>query len=126
MIWLLKTVGSWVLSSVTGGSLKSILETIDKGMDDQTRKEEIKAEVTKTWINAQANLLVGRTWWFQIFFVLPLGLWWTAVIIDSIFMFENWDVAALPPPLDTWAGSIIGALFIVDGGKALIGRFTSK
>ena len=123
MISILLKAGAWIVSSLTGGSLGKILSTIDKGFDDEVRKEEAKAEVTKTWINAQANLLVGRTWWFQLFFVIPLGFWWSAVIIDSVFQFPDWDVAALPPPLDNWAASIVGALFIVDGGKALLGRF---
>lgn len=106
----------------TGGSLDKILDTINKRMDDDVQREEIKAEVTKKWIEAQANLLVGRTWWFQLFFVIPLGLWWTAVILDSIFGWQR-SIAALPPPLDQWAGWIISALFIVDGSKAIIGRF---
>lgn len=117
--WIIKKI----ISAVTGGSLEKILDVIESKMDNEVTKEEIKAEVTKTWINAQANLLVGRTWWFQLFFVIPLGFWWTAIIIDSVFMFQNWDVAALPNPLDEWAAYIISALFIVDGGKALIGRY---
>lgn len=120
---MIMTIFKTVLNWFVGGSLEKILDVIDKKMDDDVKKEEIKADVTKTWINAQANLLVGRTWWFQLFFVIPLGLWWTAVIIDSIFRIDNWDVAALPSPLDDWAAYIISALFIVDGGKALIGRF---
>lgn len=115
---VLKMLGGFI----TGGTLKDLLSTIEKGMDDEVRKEELKAEVTKTWINAQASLLVGRTWWFQLFFVIPLGMWWTAVILDSIFGWEH-DIAALPPPLDEWAGWIISALFIADVSKAVIGRF---
>lgn len=113
----------WALSLFTGGSLDRILDTIEKRMDNEVTKEEIKAEVTKVWINAQANLLVGRTWWFQLFFVVPLGFWWAAVMVDSVFQVEAWNVASLPSPLDEWAAYIISALFIVDGGKALIGRF---
>lgn len=129
--WLF-TVGGWVLNAgrlvgsiFTGGSLESILNTIDKGMDDEVRKEEVKADVTKKWIDRQADLLVGRTWWFQLFFVIPLGFWWTAVCLDSVFGWEH-DIAALPSPLDDWAAAIIGALFIVDGGKALLGRVVGK
>lgn len=114
--------GKWLLKFFVGGSLDSLLSTINKHFDNDVRKEEIKADVTKKWIDAQANLLVGRTWWFQLFFVLPLGMWWTAVILDSIFGWQH-DILALPTPLDEWAGWIISALFIVDGGKALIGRF---
>jgi hypothetical protein len=118
LTWLFKTI----FGMFTGGGLEKILDVIEHKMDDETKKEEIKAEVTKTWINAQANLLVGRTWWFQLLFLVPLGIWWAAVIADSVCQFDNWNVAALPSPLDSWAASMIGAVFVIDGGKALVGR----
>lgn len=121
MTWLLK-LGGFIASLFTGGSLGKILDTINKKMDNEVLKDQIKADVTKKWVEAQAALLVGRTWWFQLFFVIPLGLWWTAVILDSIFGWEH-NIAALPKPLDEWAGWIVSALFLVDSGKALIGRF---
>lgn len=125
MNWLL-AIGKFVGQFFVGGSLDGILRTIEKGLDNEVTKEEVKAEVTKEWIKAQAALLVGRTWWFQLFFVVPLGLWWTSIIIDSIMLHFSWythTTSALPYPLDDWAAWIISALFIVDGGKALVGRF---
>lgn len=119
---ILLKIGSAAIGLFTGGSLDKILDTINKKMDDDIQREQIKADVTKKWVEAQAGLLVGRTWWFQLFFVIPLGLWWTAVILDSIVGWEH-NIAALPAPLDEWAGWIISALFIVDGSKALMGRF---
>lgn len=121
MFWL-KKLGSLLIGALTGGSLEKILDVIENKLDNETKKEEIKAEVTKKWIDAQASLLVGRTWWFQLFFVLPLGFWWTAVILDSIFGWEH-DVASLPGITEDFAAAIISALFIVDGTKAVIGRF---
>lgn len=110
----------------TGGTLDSILNTIEKGMDNEEAKEQVKADVTKKWIEAQANLLVGRTWWFQLFFVVPLGVYWSALLWVSAFPFLGWSVAALPSPYYEWAAGIVSALFIVDGGKALIGRFVKN
>lgn len=120
MIW---SIGKWLLSLFTGGSLEKILDVIERKMDNEVTKEEIKAEVTKTWINAQANLLVGRTWWFQLFFLIPLGAWWTAIAFDSIVQIDGWDVAKLPAPLDEWAGWMISSVFLIDGTKAIIGRY---
>lgn len=120
-------IGQWVVGLLTGGSLEKILDIIDSKMDNDVKKEELKAEVTETWIKAQSSLLVGRTWWFQLFFVVPLGLWWTSVIIDSILTYFSWydhTTAALPSPLDSWAGWIISALFVVDGSKAVLGRWS--
>lgn len=116
---------SKVLGWLTGGTLDRILDTVDKNFDNEVKKEEIKAEVTKKYVDAQANLLVGRTWWFQLLFVVPLGIWFTSVVLDSILIYWDWythTTAALPEPLNTWAGWIISALFLVDGTKALIGR----
>lgn len=121
---MIGTIFKMVLGYFTGGTLDRILDTVDKKFDNETERERIKGEVTTTYIQAHANLLVGRTWWFQLFFVVPLGLWWTAVILDSIFVWEA-NIAALPKPLDEWAGWIISALFIVDGTKAVIGRAKS-
>ena len=119
-------LGGFALKTLTGGSLESILSTIDKHMDADVEREKIKADVTKTFVEAQSQLLVGRTWWFQLFFVLPLGLWWSAVIFDSIVHIGH-VTYALPAPLDSWAGWIVSALFLVDGTKAIgnsiIGKF---
>lgn len=116
------TAGKSIGGLFTGGNLDNILKTIEKGMDDEDKKEVVKAEVTKKWIDAQANLLVGRTWWFQLFFVVPLGVYWSALLWVSAFPGLGWTVNALPSPYYEWAAGIVSALFIVDGGKALLGR----
>jgi hypothetical protein len=113
--------GKFIGGLFTGGTLDTILRTIDKNTTDGPTAEQLKADVTKKWIDAQAALLVGRTWWFQLFFVVPLGVWWTAIILDSILPGE-WGIAKLPAPLDEWAGWIMSALFIADAGKSILGR----
>jgi hypothetical protein len=118
MKWLFSTLLSWF----TGGTLDRVLDTVDARIDNATEREKIRAEVTRAYVSAQASLLAGRTWWFQLFFVVPLGAWFAAVVADSIFRF-SWNVAALPAPLDTWAGWIVSSLFLVDGAKAVIGRW---
>lgn len=108
----------------TGGSLDKILDTIEKRLDNEVTKEDIKARVTETWVKAQANLLVGRTWWFQLFFVIPMAVHWSALNFVSAFPMWGWTVHALPSPFDQFQGWIISALFIVDGSKAILGRFS--
>lgn len=126
MGWLIK-LGGWAAGLLTGGSFGKILDMINTKMDNDVLREELKADVTKTWITAQANLLVGRTWWFQLLFVIPLGLWFSSVILDSILGSFDWYdhvTYSLPSPIDDWAGWIISALFIVDGSKAVLGRWS--
>lgn len=116
-------LGRGVAGVFTGGSLDSILGTIERGMSDDVEKERTKADVVKTWINAQASLLTGRTWWFQLFFVVPLGLYFSSVCFQAAFPQWSWGTGDLPSPMDEWAMYIVSALFIVDGTKAAIGTF---
>ena len=54
-------------------------------------------------------------------FAAPLALWFCSVVVYSVFWHQNgpfpqdWDIAALPQPLDTWAGWIITFIFGVGG-----------
>ena len=122
MFWL-KKIGGFLLSIFTGGSLEKFLDTIEAKIDSETKKEEVKAEVTKKWVEAQSNLLVGRTWWFQLFFVIPAGFYWSALLLVSAFPMIAWEVQRLPGFAEEIYFMIVSALFIVDGGKALIGRY---
>lgn len=117
------TIVKWAAGLFTGGTLEKILDTIEHKIDDETKKEEIKADVTKTYVTAKASLMVGRTWWFQLFFVIPMSVHWAAINWVSTFPQYGWTVHPLPAPFDEWEGWIISALFLVDGSKAILGRF---
>ncbi|MAB01097.1 MAG: hypothetical protein CMN87_19810 [Stappia sp.] len=86
-------------------------------------REAIRAEVAAR-AEARALLVAEGEHFFsaarlgRLLFVLPLGLWWGAVMADSVFAF-SWNVAALPAPLDDWAGAILASLFLVDGMKGV-------
>jgi hypothetical protein len=127
MAWLITAgkmlfdLGRWAAGFITGGNLDSILSTIDKRLDNEVTKEEVKADVTKKWIDAQTQLLVGRTWWFQLFFVIPAGIYWTALIFAQ-FPVLGWTVYRMPGFAEEVFLGIVSALFIVDGGKALISK----
>lgn len=122
MLALFARIGGTLMAWLTGGTLDRILDSIDKKVDSETERQRIKASIIEAQFRARASLLTGRTWWFQLFFVVPLGIWFSAIVADSLFHF-TWNVAALPAPLDTWAGWIVSSLFLVDGSKAIIGRF---
>lgn len=113
---------------LTSGPLDRILTTVDRKMDNETERERVKAKAVETYIDAQTRVLTGRGWWFPLFFIAPLGVWFASVCIYSILFCtrcaypQAWSVAALPAPLDEWAGIIIGSLFLAKSGEALIAR----
>lgn len=122
-----------ILSSVFG----FLTGPINRFFDYRTQRAIVEGQVMKQSIQADIELnrikkevhAINQGWWATRWivpgFAYPLIVWWTAVIADSIYQFPNWNVAALPPPLDEWAGAIIMSFFIVRGAEVLgnsIGR----
>lgn len=117
-----------LLKFLFGSPLERVLQTVENTMDSETERERIKAEAVKTYVQAQASILTGKGWWFPLFFIAPLGIWFAAVCIYSVLFCaqcafpQPWSIAALPTPLDQWAGVIIGSLFLARYGENLLAR----
>ncbi|QGZ36813.1 hypothetical protein [Stappia indica] len=123
---------SALLAFLAGPLLSALVGLMERRLSAKERQGELaaelaaqeiraeiaaRAEARKVLIAEQGTLLsAGRIG--RLVFVLPLGVWWTAVIADSIFGFA-WNVSALPAPLDEWAGGIVLSLFLVDGAKGI-------
>lgn len=119
-----------ILSRLFGsGALDRILDAVDRKVDSETERQRIKAETVQSYVNAQAKTLAGRGWWFPLFFIVPLGFWWASVLVYSVLFCrtcafpQEWSIAALPSPLDEWAGIMIGSLFIGRIGQQIIERW---
>ena len=85
-----------------------------KRIEAEVMVEHIRQAVEETRIMAKIeSQKLGNPifWFFLALFIIPLGVFWTAVIADSVYQFPNWNVAALPPPLDDWAARMIAWLF---------------
>ncbi|MEP3049664.1 MAG: hypothetical protein ABJL55_17570 [Roseibium sp.] len=91
--------------------------------------EEIRAEIDARR-QARAVLLAesGHFWSAgrlgRMLFVLPLGLWWAAVCLDSVFRF-GWAIAEVPVLRD-WGGAIVTSLFLVDGARSVMRGINSR
>jgi hypothetical protein len=53
--------------------------------------------------------------------VLPFGIWWAAIFVDSIFSMP-WDVLALPPDIMALAVWLVPAIVIGDVGRTILAR----
>lgn len=117
-----------ILSWLTSGPLDRIFATVDKQIAATTDREKLKSDLAAEYIRAQAAVLTGRGWFFPLFFIAPLGFWFGAVCIYSVLWCracafpQYWTIAALPAPLNEWAGIIIGSLFLAKTGEAVIAR----
>lgn len=108
--------------------LDRIFQTIDNAISNETTREQVKADLAKTYVAAQVSTLTGKGWWFPLLFLVPAGLWFSAVCVYSILFCkacvfpQTWTIAALPSPLDSWMGAIVGSLFIGKAGEQIIAR----
>lgn len=58
----------------------------------------------------------------RLLIVVPFGIWWTAIFIDSTFNMP-WDVLALPASIDSMARVLIPAILIADAGALTLRRW---
>jgi hypothetical protein len=110
------------------GPLNRVLDSVDHKIDNVTERERVKSQLIQTYFSSQVAILTGRGWWFPLLFLVPAGFWFASVCIYSVLFCtgcaypQDWTVAALPPPLDSWMGAIVSSLFIGKAGGELISR----
>ena len=110
-----------VFRFLTGGILGRVLETVDRRIEADTDREKIKGEIIKEHYRTRADWMRSGGFWLMLIFAVPLAFWWAAVIIYSVLWCQGcawpqeWSIAALPPPLDEWAGIVVVSIFGVLG-----------
>ena len=95
-----------------------------KQTSDSLEREKIRAQTEESKDKWKAVILTSTgAWLFQLFFIVPLALWFFSVVLYSVFFCQNcvypvgWTIAALPSPLNDWAAAIIAFLFLTNTGR---------
>jgi hypothetical protein len=115
------SLGRTILGWLTGSTLDRILTSVDNKFDNETERERIRAEIITEYTKSQVALLSGRGWWFPLLFLGPLGFWFAAVCIYSVFWCagciypQPWSIADLPDTLKVWAGAMVSSVFLGKG-----------
>jgi len=124
MTWLI----GWAIKIFGGGVLDKVIDAFTKSEDIRIKGKEIDADTIKhamtSYVAAQADQNATQVakfqfpwfWMMVALFILPLGVWWSAILIDSTFDAVDWKVANLPTQeLRDWAGQMITFLFYTGG-----------
>lgn len=110
-----------LLGWLTGGVLDRLLATVDRTVSAQTDREALKRDLIVEHYRTRADWMRAGGFWLMMMFAVPLALWWAAVLVYSVLWCagcafpQTWTIAALPAPLDEWAGMIVMAVFGVIG-----------
>lgn len=113
---------SAILSWLSGGVLDRLLRSVDHSIDNETERQAIRAKVIEKYVETAAETrqtaMQSRVfWWTWALFSVPLGAWFAAICLDSIFLF-SWDVADLPASVKPYANQIFAAVFGSGAGVA--------
>lgn len=117
-----------LLGFLAGGILDRVLSTVDRKIAAETDREALKADIIREHYRTRADFMRAGGFWLMLLFAGPLAFWWAAVLIYSVLWCagcawpQPWTIAALPAPLDDWAGLIVMAIFGVLGVDRLRGR----
>jgi len=131
---------AFLISKGFGGLVDRALDAVERRAELQNDSDRIKAMTTvelareavkETQIMADLNRAKFAFPWFWMFaamFIVPLGVWWTAVLADSIpyirDIFGDQQVFDLPnAQMQEWAGDMIRWLFYVGSGVGVIKAF---
>lgn len=115
----------FILSWLTSGPLDRVLDTVDHKISSETDREKIKGDIIKEHYRQRAEWMRAGGFVLMLLFALPLAAWFGAVVIYSMLwcagcvLPQQWTIAALPAPLDEWAGLIIVSIFGVIGVSRL-------
>ena len=110
-----------LLGWLSGGVLDRVLTTVDRRVAAQTDREKLKADIIREHYRTRSDFMRAGGFWLMLLFAAPLAVWWAAVIVYSVLWCQGcvwpqpWSIAALPPPLDEWAGMIVISIFGVIG-----------
>lgn len=109
---------------LSGDVIGRAFDVIDKKVAAETDRERLKADVLQTWLKNRTVM----PWYVDFCFIGPLAVWWASVILYSIFwcqkcaFAQSWSIAALPAPLDQWAGWIILSRF----GAGMVQQYMAR
>lgn len=110
-----------IIMSFLGSPISRAFDVIEKNIEAKTDREAIKGEIIKAHYSNRAAYMRAGGFWLMVAFAAPLAFWFTAVVVYSVFWCagcafpQGWTIAALPPPLDEWAGVMIVSIFGVIG-----------
>ncbi len=109
------------LAGLFRGPLSRVMDTVDKRIQADTDKEKIKGDLLREYYRTRADWMRSGGIWLTLLFALPLAFWFASVVVYSVLWCQGcaypqqWTIAALPAPLDEWAGAIILSIFGVVG-----------
>ena len=126
------TIVAFLAKIGLGGIVDKAIHLLERRAELEVDKDKLRTELTAEYLRQtveevrimadynKAKLQFPWFWCFAALFLCPLGMWWAAVIFDSIFHF-GWAVADLPTQqMKDAASRMIEWVFYTGAGVAAL------
>lgn len=119
-MWLISTIGAWVLRAASSRLLQSVAGILLKSSDNATQiaLKQIDVELTARAAARDIRLATAGYWELRLITALIAGsftLHLCVVTLDTVFKL-GLKVAKFPTPFDEWEGAILLSFFGVQAG----------
>lgn len=103
-------------SAFTGGIFDRIFDSVDKAVDNETARQQIRANAVNKYTEILAHDRADARkymffWYAWSLFAFPLGMWWALVVIDTFVTFIDLGIPNLPASIQPKADIIFGSIF---------------
>lgn len=112
---VLRLIGPSLFGRVLDHMERRAASDVDRERIEATRQAE-QARAYRDIAVAESGFLLSATRIGRLLIVVPFGIWWAAIFLDSIFGF-SWNVLALPERIQATADFLIPAIVVADAGE---------
>lgn len=120
---IIGAIVSWFVGGGASGMLGQLRQAYEMKLNAENSEQRMAADLDIARIEASARIaeLANADRWSatsigRYLIVVPFGVWWTAIFIDSTFTME-WDVLALPMNIMAMAEWLVPVIVAGDVGK---------
>lgn len=117
-------IASWFFGGGASGLAGQLRQAYQAKLDASTKEQVLAAELDIQRLENAVSMAQaanddrwGATSIGRYLVVVPFGLWYSAIMLDSIFAFE-WDVLALPAEVMELSIWLFPAIIVGDLGKS--------
>lgn len=125
---------TWISGDLISRLAAPLADAYKARLAAESEEDRLAADLAVRQIEARMEIALaeaGDRWSAtrigRLLIVVPYGLWWSAVMLDSLLGNVGWlDPKALPPNIKDMANVLVPAILIADAGSIGLRRFFER
>lgn len=128
---MIRWILNWISGDLIGQLAKPFKDAYVAKLNAETEEDKLAADIAVRQVEARMQIAIAESTDFwsatrlgRLLIVVPYGVWWALVFLDSSLGNVAWlDPKALPPNIKEMANVLVPAIVIADAGSIGMKRF---